>query len=290
MQLKQCLISTFVLLFSLNNFAQNDKRVNPIDESSYQKYINPNWVQNAIWDDGLAEVAVYEANKRIYNINRSYECVYVTVKEVFNEAYNVKTDDYSRADLFDVLKVNRFEHIETEQYPYHFLSSMFFKKDEPMKLHKMTISSQEWCGNTYKVYTPFGGGYRINYNSYWDGEGSGEKIQEGDFLFEDQLPFTLRMMDLQEGLSFNARLMQTQISAKVGPIYADLARFRVRSTTYSFNENEIEAWKVVAQLDLERANIYTIEKAYPNRLLSVKTWDQRSLALKEVKRYAYWEN
>jgi len=245
MQLKQCLISTFVLLFSLNNFAQNDKRVNPIDESSYQKYINPNWVQNAIWDDGLAEVAVYEANKRIYNINRSYECVYV---------------------------------------------SMFFKKDEPMKLHKMTISSQEWCGNTYKVYTPFGGGYRINYNSYWDGEGSGEKIQEGDFLFEDQLPFTLRMMDLQEGLSFNARLMQTQISAKVGPIYADLARFRVRSTTYSFNENEIEAWKVVAQLDLERANIYTIEKAYPNRLLSVKTWDQRSLALKEVKRYAYWEN
>lgn len=285
---KQCLIVTFVLLIFLNSFAQSNKRVDPIDESSYKKHINQNWAQNAIWDDGLAEVAVYEANKRIYNKNRSYNCVYVTVKEVFNEAYNVKTDDYNRTDLFDVLKVNRFERIETEQYPYHFLSSMFFKQDAPMKLHKMTISSQEWCGNTYKAYTPFENGYRINYNSYWDGEGDGEKIQEGDFLFEDQLPFTLRMMNLKEGLTFNARLMPTQVSAKVGPIYADFAVFRVRKTNYTFNETKIEAWKIVVQLDLERANIYTIEKAHPNRLLAVKTWDQRNLDLKEIKRYAYW--
>jgi len=289
MQIKQCFMATFLLLVYLNSFAQTSKRDNPINESSYKKYVDSNWAKHAIWDDGLAEVAVYEANKRIYNQNRSYECVYVTVKEVFNKAYNVKTDDYSRSDLFDVLKINRFERIETEQYPYHFLSSMFFKRDAALKLHKMTISSQEWCGNTYKAYTPFEDGYRINYNSYWDGEGQGEKIQNGDFLFEDQLPFTLRMMALEKGLRFNARIMPTQISAKVGPIYADFAVFSVESTSYTFNEAEIEAWKIIVQLDVERANIYTIEKAHPNRLLAVKTWDQRNLKLKEVKRYAYWQ-
>lgn len=289
MQLYPYFLITLILFIGFNSAAQNEKRTNPIDESSYKKHLNPNWMNNSIWDDGLAEVAVYEANQRIYGKIRTYECVYVTVKEVFNEAHDVKTDDYNRADLYEVLKVNRFERIETEQYPYHFLSSIFFKRTNPLKVHKMTISSQEWCGNTYKAYTPTENGYRIQYNSYWDGEGEGEKMQEGDFLFEDQLPFTLRTMALEKGLKFNARIMPCQITSKVGPIYADFAVFRVGSTTFNFNETEIEAWKIIVQLDLERANLYVIEKAHPNRLLEVNTWDQRNLKLKEIKRYAYWE-
>ncbi len=283
------LFIVFAILICCTSMAQNEKRSTPINESSYQKHVNPNWAKQAIWDDGLAEVATYEASQKIYGKQRSYECVYVTVKEVFNEAFKVKTDDYSRTDLYDVLKVNRFERIETEQYPYHYSTNMFFKRSEPLKLHKMIISSQEWCGSTFKVYTPEENGYKINYHSYWDGEGTGEKIQEGDFLFEDQLPFTLRMMELSKGLKFNARLMPSQVSAKVGPIYADLAIFRVGSTTFMFNETEIEAWRISVKLDLERANIYTIEKAYPNRVLEIKTWDQRNLKLKSIDRYAYWE-
>jgi len=281
----------FLILFSLDASAQNDKRTTPIDESSYKKHVSPNWASHTMWDDGLAEVATYEANQRIYGKNRTYECVYITVKEVFNQAHNVKTDDYSRTDLFDVLKVNRFERIEMEQYPYHYASNFFFKRNEPLKIHKMTISSQEWCGSTFKVYKPLADkvGYRIYYHSYWDGEGEGEKVEEGDFLFEDQLPFTLRMMELSQGLQFNARLMPSQMSAKVGPIYADLAVFRVGSTKFTLNETEIEAWKVNVQLDLERANMYVIEKAHPNRLLEIKTWNQRNLRLKQIKRYAYWE-
>lgn len=291
MPIYQYIFICFIAFISIAASAQNDKRTKPIDESSYKKHVNPNWASHAMWDDGLAEVATYEANQRIYGKDRAYECVYVTVKEVFNQNYNVKTDDYKRTDLFDVLKVNRFERIETEQYPYHYASNLFFKRSEPLKLHKMTISSQEWCGSTFKVYIPLSdkAGYRIQYHSYWDGEGEGEKIEEGDFLFEDQLAFTLRMMELSQGLQFNARLMPVQVSAKVGPIYADLAVFRVGSTKFVFNETEIEAWKINVQLDLERANMYVIEKAHPNRLLEVKTWDHRNLKLKEIKRYAYWE-
>jgi len=289
MQFYQIIITIFLITsYSLEGYTQTGKRTEPIDVSSYQKHVNQNWANNAIWDDGLAEVAVYDATRRVYGKIRDYECTYITVKEVFNEAYQVKTDDYNRDDLYDVLKVNRFERIEMEKYPYHFLSSMFFKRNEPQKMHKMTVSNQEWCGNTFKVYTPMDNGYKISYNSYWDGEGTGEKIQEGDFLFIDQLPFTLRTMELENGLTFRARLLPSQISAKVGRIYADVAVFRVGSTTYNFQEKEIEAWRVAVQLDLERANMYVIEKAYPNRLLKVETWDQRNLTLKDIKRYTYW--
>jgi len=291
MPLYQYICITFTLLFCSTILAQENRRTNAINESSYKKHVNLGWANHSIWDDGLAEVATYEANQRIYGKNRTYDCIYITVKEVFNEAYNVKTDDYSRTDLFDVIKVNRFERIETEQYPYHYTSNLFFKRNDALKLHKMTVSSQEWCGSTFKTFAPLQNntGYRIQYHSYWDGEGEGEKIQEGDFLFEDQLPFTLRMMQLSQGLQFNARFMATQVNAKVGPIYADLAIFRVGSTSYTLNETEIEAWKVNVQLDLERANIYIIEKAHPNRLLAINTWDQRNLKLKEIKRYAYWQ-
>jgi len=229
------LIGIFIIQTTIA-FSQNEKRKVPVDDTSYKNHVNKSWADNSIWDDGLAEVAVYEASQKIYGEQKNFECTYVTVKEVFNDDYKVKTDDYSREDLYDVIKVNRFERIETANYPYHFLSSMFFKRNEPQKIHKMTISSQDWCGNTYKAYTPIENGYQIDYNSYWDGEGVGTKSKEGVFLFEDQLPFTLRTMNLSDGLKFNARFMPTQISSKLGPVYADLAMFRVGSTNYTVKQ------------------------------------------------------
>ena len=133
------------------------------------------WAMDRLWEDGLAEVATYDAERVVYGEPRRFQYTLITVKEEFNQQYNTKTDDYQRKDLFPVMKVNQFCSIPTDTYPYHFLTSAFFRRDQPVQLHKLTTSSQEWCGNTFKAFTDDGLQYQQTYNSYWDGEGSGHR-------------------------------------------------------------------------------------------------------------------
>ena len=37
-------------------------------------------------------------------------------------------------DVFPVMKVNQFCRIPTDQYPYHFLTSLFFRRENPTPL------------------------------------------------------------------------------------------------------------------------------------------------------------
>ena len=60
-----------------------------------------------MWEQGLAEVAKYDAQRTIYGKVRSFEYTLIAVKETFNEEHRVKTDDYNRDDLYDVMKVNK---------------------------------------------------------------------------------------------------------------------------------------------------------------------------------------
>ena len=137
-------------------------------------FINQEWAMDKLWEDGQAEVAIYDAEMIIYGMARQFENPMITVKEEFNQAFNVKTDDYQRNDLFSVMKVNRFADIETPNYPYHYLTSLFIKRDKPEQLYKMTHTGQEWCGNTFKQFELNQQGYDYDYNSYFDGYGNGK--------------------------------------------------------------------------------------------------------------------
>jgi hypothetical protein len=245
-------------------------------------YFTPDWAANALWDDGLAEVATYEAERVIYDKNRQFEYVQITVKEDFNKAYDVKTDRYDRKDLFAVMKVNQFCRIPTENYPYHFMTSLFFRRNDPLNLHKLTSSSQEWCGNTFKAISPVGNRLEFSYNSYWDGQGRGKMTLHKGLLFEDQLPYSLRSLRFKAGLAFSApvaSLMQTS-KASAPDMYA--AVFSVK--------NAGADWQVTVQIGPGKRNAYWFAGTYPHVLLRQQTWDGRSLRLKEVKRYAYWKH
>jgi hypothetical protein len=124
-----------------------------------KEIFNLAWAGNKYWDDGLAEVATYAAERTVYGKKRSFDYTLITVKEDFNEQFNVKTDNYDRKDLFPVMKVNAFCRIPTDNYPYHYLSSAFFKREDATQIYKITISSQEWCGNTFKSLNHQGNKY-----------------------------------------------------------------------------------------------------------------------------------
>jgi hypothetical protein len=256
------------------------------DPEKLETLFNHNWASDSLWDDGLAEVATYAAERLIYNKVRTFDYTMITVKEDFNKAYNVKTDDFERNDLFPVIKVNQFCRIPTDNYPYHFMTAMFFRRQNPLYLHKLTSSSQEWCGQTFKDITHAGNRFQYAYNSYWDGQGAGKMDLNKEMLFEDQLPYTLRSLKFEDGLAFSADvvgLMQTN-KASQPAIYP--ATFRVTRDKAAGKQ----AWRVMVVLKPEMENSYWFAPEYPHILLRQQTWDGRSLQLKAVKRYAYWQH
>ena len=249
-------------------------------------YFDEQWAMNKYWEDGLAEVATYEAERTVYKKKRRFEYTLITVKEEFNQEFNVKTDDYQRADIFPVMKVNAFCQIPTDQYPYHYLTSLFFRRDQPVALFKMTSSSQEWCGNTFKAIVDDGVDLEESYNSYWDQQGTGSRKLRRDVLLEDALPYTLRTLQFGRQPAFDLTVLDLQQTNKATPpVY-----YQAHLTTTDAPSADVPApaWRVAVQLAPDKQNVYWFAKAYPNLLLRQATWDGRSLRLKSQRRYAYW--
>ncbi len=255
-----------------------------------QPIFDEDWGKNARWDDGKAEVATYEARRSIYGQARQFDYTFVVVKEVFNRAYGVKTDDYRRDDLFEVFKLNMFGRIPTNNYPYHFLTSAFVRRDQPTELYKLTHSSQEWCGNVFKEFKPVEeqpDKLRYVYHSYWDGQGDGQQVLDRDFLFEDQLPLTLRTLNFRDGLTFTRQLLPTEVSSKAYEARPLQATFSVQKSQVEAMGQSRPAWKV--SVAGATRNTYWLGIEYPHYLYRMEASDGRSLQLRDLKRWAYWQ-
>ena len=249
-------------------------------------HFDEQWAMNKYWEDGLAEVATYDAERTVYKKKRQFKYTLITVKEEFNQQFNVKTDDYQRNDLFPVMKVNEFCQIPADQYPYHYLTSLFFRRDQPVALYKLTSSSQEWCGNTFKAIVDDGANLKESFNSYWDQQGVGSRDLRRDVLVEDALPYSLRALRFDQNPAFDLTVLDLQQTSKAAlPVYYEA---HLTTTEATADEATAPAWRVAVQLAADKQNVYWFAKAYPNILLRQTTWDGRSLRLKGQHRYAYW--
>jgi hypothetical protein len=281
--LPQLMLGFGLLVAILAGCASQSQDKHPQDLAGF---FDQEWASQKLWDDGMAEVATYAAERVIYKKKRSFDYTLITVKEDFNKAYNVKTDHYGRKDLFPVMKVNQFCRIPTDSYPYHFLTSLFFRRENPVLLHKMTSSSQEWCGNTFKAINHAGNRLEYSYDSYWDGQGRGKMDLDPALLFEDQLTYTLRSLKFKDGLAFSAQVAGTFQTNKAGRPDMYSAAFRVSAAQAGGRP----VWQVTVLLSPAKQNTYWFAPDYPHVLVRQQTWDGRSLQLKEVKRYAYWQH
>lgn len=260
----------------------------PSSLGSIQRHFNLNWAENKLWDDGLAEVATYAAEREVYKKTRQYALTIITVKEDFNRAFDVKTDDYQRPDLFAVMKVNEFCQIPTDNYPYHYLTSLFFRREDPLQLHKLTSGSQEWCGNTFKALTDSTGAYRYSYNSYWDGQGTGRRRLPRDIVAEDALPYSLRSLRFNDEPLFELNVLETQQTSKAAE--PKLYRAEVRVARAADADAPRPSWRVTVRLEQGKDNVYWFDQQYPHLLLKHRAWDGRTLLLQQERRYAYWQH
>lgn len=249
------------------------------------------WGMHPIWDDGLAEVAVYDAERIVYKKVRQYETVLVVVKEDFNEAFHVKADPpYERKRLLPVLKLNVVSTVPTEHYSYHYLTSAFVRRDDVLRLVKLTNGSQEWCGNTFKEIRTWGDRPELIFHSYWDGQGDGSyslNWREGD-LAEDQLPISLRGLPFRPGYRMKVRIIETQITNKaLHPQPAEAEVLVAAEETTASGVGQVACWRIEVTWSGQTQR-YWFEKAYPNILVRFESPDGRRLALKRRERRKYW--
>ncbi len=283
-------ISTFVLAIYFT--VTNDGKSKALD-ANIPKYaaisskFDSTWAMNKHWDDGLAEVADYAATKTVYGKVRNFTYHYITVSEVFNKEFHTKSNNLTRPDLYQVMKLNAQADIPTENYTYHYLTSTFTLRNYPLIINKYTMGSQEWCGNTFKEYfLTDKGQLKLTGHSYFDEEGDKERYFNDAFLMEDQLPYVLRTLKFKAGNRFAFPLMSNQTSSSLGDPKPLQARFEISPDT-ALAQN---AWKVSVKLDKDKTNNYWFATNYPNIMLKQTTWDDRNMTLISSVRKAYWKH
>ncbi|MFQ5778172.1 MAG: hypothetical protein ACE5IP_09205 [Terriglobia bacterium] len=250
------------------------------------------WSQSSLWDDGQAEVALYDARRPQYGKIESYQAVFIVVKEDLNQQLHVKAEPpFEAKALLPVLKLNAYHSYWTDNYPYSFLLSVFVRRDDPARLVKLTLGSQEWCGNTYKEVTTWGTQPALEFHSYFDGQGDATRpldLRPGDLL-EDQLPLALRALQFAPGLEVRRRVLPSLISNNMRrpPVLVPATITVVGEEAVETGAGAHAAWKVkVAMGELQQT--WWFEKAAPHTLLKMDSSDGRAWLLRERTRKPYW--
>lgn len=252
------------------------------------------FAQQEVWNDGKAEIATYDAVRIVYGKPRRHTMTMITVKEDFNTEVDVKTDTYNRRDLFAVMKVNLASTIQTDVYPYHYLTSMFFRREDAASVHKVVSTSQEWCGTTFKRFSGRGDSLVVMYDSYWDGEGNGATIISRDLVIEDQLFYSLRSIPFQQGMTFSARVIPSIITNKAKIAKPQSCTFTVKEDVYdpssetTSDVGRTPCWRVdMTSADTVLAS-YWFSMDSMHYLTRYRHSDGRQLTLQKIQRDDYW--
>ncbi|MBX2942543.1 MAG: hypothetical protein KF860_09375 [Cyclobacteriaceae bacterium] len=149
------------------------------------------------WYAGKAEVNAYNLDQSRYGENRPGKAILIFVTEAFSKSKHVKLDHPEAAgdDKVTVMKLNYTKNFVTGIYPYSMMLSVFtpVSRSQYPNTLKVTMGSQEWCGQVFSQMNLVNDRYDISGYSYFEQEGNTQFNTEKIFL-EDEL-FNLIRLD-----------------------------------------------------------------------------------------------
>lgn len=247
------------------------------------------WQDDPIWNDGKAEVSVYSATETKYGSPREFLAYFIVVAEDLRNDTLVKSDDPRPASgLTRVLKMNQVYDIRTGIYSYRQMASIFLRVSD-LALVKESVTSHEWCGNTFLLLENRDGKGTLRGFSYFDGEA--EKSQSLDLtgaVLYDSLPLWVRSIPLRAGESRPLRLVSQILGNRLLPTRVGEARLAVAGPeTVTAPIGAMKAWKVEVT-HADGTDRLWVEAAAPNRLVLWEQFDGGRYRLERAKRLAYW--
>jgi hypothetical protein len=146
------------------------------------------------WYNGKAEISRYELDQVQYGAQNPGEAVLIFVTEDFLTDKQVKLESDTKEEATTVLKLNSVRRFVTGIYDYSLYSSVFTPINTGKFNHslKVTMSAQDWCGQTYKQLNLRGDKYEVLGRSYFE-KNATEDFSINEAWLEDEVWTRLRL-------------------------------------------------------------------------------------------------
>lgn len=161
------------------------------------------WLRLQRWDDGLAQVCLYEGRQLKYGNLVPSSLEMITIREALDPGRLVKASAAQNA--WPVMKMNLTRRTRTGVYEYVQMASVFVHRDSG-RLVKLATTSSEWCGTSFSQLECREGQAELLISNYFPNGGTKRENLNPDALpiFDEQLPIFLkqRLDELQAGETF----------------------------------------------------------------------------------------
>ncbi len=229
---------------------------------------------NDYWYAGKAEISSYKLSQSRYGEIHEGKAVLVFVTEDFSKSKQVKLDNGAAAgeDRLPVLKMNFTKKFTTGIYPYSMMLSVFSPVAQGKEVHspKVTMSSQEWCGQVFSQMNLKKTTYELKSFSYFEREGDQSMTLEKTLL-EDELWNKIRLdhKNLPQGeIQVLPGLFHTRLNHK------EMKPLKVRA---SLSAKRDEMSYVLDYVDKGRVLTINFDKSFPHQILS---WEEKAKGIR----------
>jgi hypothetical protein len=185
------------------------------------------WRTDKAWNDGRAEKCVYAAARTIYGKPRAFRATAYTDKERVDPRTTCKSEADEGVEVF---KHHWSEVVPTENYDYRF-STMTYTRTADMRAFKLTASTQEDCGASFKECWRDGDAIRWTQSVYFPGAGRAEGSIAGDAVFFDALTLALRDYDFEKKAELKLSVVPMQKDTHAVPFQPELRVVRFVATS-----------------------------------------------------------
>ncbi len=188
------LLSSFFLFAACDNNSQIATTFAVINPTTTNATATPSTKLDDYWYQGKAEINSYDLEQARYSDVHPGEAVLIFVSEDFLTDKQVKNDNYTNKNSTPILKNNFLRKFTTGIYDYSIMTSVFTPADTKQfpKTAKMTISSQDWCGQSFMQINQQKNKYKVELRSYFESEGD-KDFTIDDALLEDEIFNRIRM-------------------------------------------------------------------------------------------------
>jgi hypothetical protein len=257
-----------------------------------------------LWGDGKAELDGYALVEPRYGQPREGTAVAIFVTEDFSDALRVKADPgkHPKSDIVPVMKVNLVRDFQTGIYDYNTMTSTFLRTEladgaffTPMKT---SFSSQEWCGHVYMQWLARGTHLVGTSHSYFDGEADAAPELElpAGAVLEDALPILVRGLRgdwLAPGATKKVPFLRSQLRTRLLHVPAKWGEATVsRAASATGVKTALGTLRAftytVAEKDGDTIT-FTVEEAWPHRLLAWQSSSGESARILGSARLEYWK-
>lgn len=253
-------------------------------------WLRPEWGQNPLWDDGLAEVNVFDTTTTLHGAPRPSTMVAVfSATRVASNGAEVTTSGLQTASLPAIKMTIVSERIDTPDFPYDLASTVLSDRRDPSRVFSSVATSHDWNGLTAKRYI----GMEQPHFEAWSTGGVREVERDlpPDVVPLEAVPLFLRAMDFTTTASFRClpTLMAHRIpwSGAAGPEPEVL-------TLQAAVDGEETTTTAAGTFDCYRVKVTTpngrtpmvlwLEKAFPNRLVFKTTASGKVFSLRGSER------